>query len=1243
MKVKKIATKTISMALTIVLMIGIIPLTSGAYDFTDADDITYKEAVDVMTGIHVIDGFPEGDFRPHDGVRRSEAAAIISRLFLGRNLAESLPDAPTGFSDVDGISGVRFAVKYIVYCKYQNINIVAGCPDGMFCPNDTITATQFAVMLLSALGYRKQGEYNGEAWQMYAILDGIDTGILRIDSDIDFTKPANREEIAQYAFNALIYTEDMTNREETPNAVIDFVNEQLTGLTEGMYSFEYGTSVMLSSTIYNIQEAWFGEILIIGKLGDGISTTNSLPFVIEIPFRPTSPDVTVTNQTEIDGTGSINGTTSEMEYRAAPAGTWISCATPNTTGIQPGIYQVRRKATSKVFASEITTVTINPYTPPEDWDNPYIDVSDDDWFYEGVRYVTENGLMAGTSATTFSPTTNISCAALSDALYRLEGSPAVSGDIPFTDVAEDDWYADAILWISQIRVLNGHGDGTFGPDVHLTREQIAVVLLRYADYKGLNINARADLSQLADIDDISLWALEAMQWAVAEGFIKGSSNNTILPQGTVTRAEFTYIFRLYVEWVIDGIGVKTITFHTNNPNGTLLEEEVSAQIAAAGLSPGDKFSATFDESVTAIIWAFRGNSDIISIDITDSVKTIVAITFMGCTGLKRVIIGNGLTTISLGVFNSCTNLESVVIGNNVANIYSNAFSLCTSLTSINIPDSVINIEGGAFSGCIGLTEINIGFENDSYSSIDGVLFNKDITLLHTYPAGKTGSYSIPDSVTVIGQGAIDGCIGLTSVIIPNSVKQLGDWAISSCPNLTNIVIPASVESIGALPFIHCDNLTEIIVDSQNNMFSSENGVLFSKNKATLITCPNGKSGSYSIPNSVTSIGNHAFTQCLKLINISIPDSTVSIGDEAFYHCPSLAKVVIGSSVKSIGDVAFDYCYLLSEVYFNGDAPEVGENAFSNTAPGAIAYVYKGAKGFPAEGQLWNGLIVKYRDEVITNPGGGGGGLTTYTVKFNTNGGSTVPDQKNIMSGGKVAKPDDPTKAGSIFDGWYSDAALTTLYNFDNTVASDVNLYAKWAEIITEPGTPTTSLLPYSDVATENWFYSAVQSVTDNGLMNGTGGDMFSPNVTMSRAMLVTVLYRLEGEPPVSGDIAFSDVKSGQWYSNAILWAAGNGIVEGYSDSVFGLNDPVTREQCVTILYRYAKTKGMDVSGLADLSVYTDAGDVSDWALDAMQWAIAAGIVQGRTATTIAPGESSMRAEVATIFVRYIEAFPDEVD
>ena len=178
-------------------------------------------------------------------------------------------------------------------------------------------------------------------------------------------------------------------------------------------------------------------------------------------------------------------------------------------------------------------------------------------------------------------------------------------------------------------------------------------------------------------------------------------------------------------------------------------------------------------------------------------------------------------------------------------------------------------------------------------------------------------------------------------------------------------------------------------------------------------------------------------------------------------------------------------------------------------------------------------------------------------------------------------------------------------------------------------------VPFTDVKEGDWFYDAVCYVYENGMMNGVSETSFAPNATTSRAMIVTILYRLENEPAVSGS-SFTDVPSGQWYSNAVAWAAENGIVNGVTDTTFAPNSPITREQMAAILYRYAAWKGCDVSERVDLSGYADAASVSGYATEAMAWANAEGLITGVTNTTLRPAGSAVRAQAATILMRLCE-------
>ena len=178
--------------------------------------------------------------------------------------------------------------------------------------------------------------------------------------------------------------------------------------------------------------------------------------------------------------------------------------------------------------------------------------------------------------------------------------------------------------------------------------------------------------------------------------------------------------------------------------------------------------------------------------------------------------------------------------------------------------------------------------------------------------------------------------------------------------------------------------------------------------------------------------------------------------------------------------------------------------------------------------------------------------------------------------------------------------------------------------------------PFLDVNEGDWFYDAVAHAYENGLMDGVGGNRFAPNSATTRAQLVTILYRLEGQPAVSGDLPFTDVEAGTWYTNAVGWAAQNGIVNGVGDDTFAPGNDLTREQLVTILYRYAEAKGYDVSASADLAGYPDGEEIQAYAREAMAWAVAENIIQGMEDDTLKPAGNASRAQIATILMRFCE-------
>ena len=180
-------------------------------------------------------------------------------------------------------------------------------------------------------------------------------------------------------------------------------------------------------------------------------------------------------------------------------------------------------------------------------------------------------------------------------------------------------------------------------------------------------------------------------------------------------------------------------------------------------------------------------------------------------------------------------------------------------------------------------------------------------------------------------------------------------------------------------------------------------------------------------------------------------------------------------------------------------------------------------------------------------------------------------------------------------------------------------------------------MSFQDVHTSDWYYDDVRYVTEHGLMNGVSQTRFAPEETLTRGMIVTILHRMEGEPKAASSGTFTDVPNGQWDTEAVEWAAANGIVNGYGNGKFGPTDPVTREQLAAILYRYTKYKGLDVSVGEDTNIlsYTDALTVSEYAIPALQWACGEGLINGANGKLM-PADHATRAQVAAIIHRYLE-------
>ena len=329
-------------------------------------------------------------------------------------------------------------------------------------------------------------------------------------------------------------------------------------------------------------------------------------------------------------------------------------------------------------------------------------------------------------------------------------------------------------------------------------------------------------------------------------------------------------------------------------------------------------SVTIPDSVTSIDWsAFAGCASLTSVTIPGSVTSIGGAAFSDCTSLTSVTIPDSVTSIGDYAFSDCTSLTSVTIPNSVTSIGHDAFYNCASLTSVMIPDSMTSIGNDAFHYCKSLTSVTIP---DSVTSIDVNAF-----------AGCTSltSVEIPDSVTSIDGGAFYNCKSLTSVTIPDSVTSIGDGAFAYCTSLTSVAIPDSVTSIGDGAFASCTSLTGIWAAEGSSHYASDAfGVLFNKDKTTLVQCPGAFSGSYAIPDSMTSIDWRAFAGCTSLTSVTIPSSVTSIGGATFSDCSSLTSVTIPSGVTSIRDYTFNGCTSLTSVTIPDSVTSIDWCAFA---------------------------------------------------------------------------------------------------------------------------------------------------------------------------------------------------------------------------------------------------------------------------------------------------------------------------
>ena len=791
-----------------------------------------------------------------------------------------------------------------------------------------------------------------------------------------------------------------------------------------------------------------------------------------------------------------------------------------------------------------------------------------------------------------------------------------------------------------------------------------------------------------------------------------------------------------VKWTLDSDGVLTIrgsgkmySYLASAPWYSQRESIHSVVIEQAVTSIGDYAfigcssltSITIPEGVTSIgDYAFYDCTSLTSITIPNGVTSIGNCAFIGCSSLTSITIPDGVTSIEGATFYGCSSLTSITIPESVTSIGESAFRNCSSLTSITIPESVTSIEKETFSHCSSLTSITIPNGVTSIgdyaficcSGLASLFFNGDAPTIDTtaflgvnavafYPAGnatweskkldyggtlywsamelnteiiatgicgenmmwqlsKGGVLTIKGSGTfkdftlwksykpmiqqVIFSAAIEvptipansfyGYQHLRTITLPDNVTSIGYRAFSDCTSLTSITIPNGVTSIGDSAFSGCSSLTSI-----------------------------------TIPNSVTSIGDHAFYGCTSLTSITIPDNVTSIGGRAFEDCTSLTSITIPKRVTSIGNTAFGSCNSLKVVAFLGEKPSINSSAFAGVT--ADAYYpesldsdsswkksgalsdYGGTLNWRPWYTLGGNLFCEHVLEDTVVPPTCTWGYTlhkcacgySYRSDFEPGSGHDWgepvyewADDHSAITATRVCKR-DPDHAET--ENGVVTSAVTKEATYD--AEGEITYTATFANPAFEPQTaavslphlerpaPTPAENPFTDVKSGSYYYDAVLWAVEQGVTAGTSPTTFSPDEGCTRAQVVTFLWRAAGKPdPASSESPFSDVKEGAYYYNAVLWAVENGITNGTSDKTFSPDETCTRAQIVTFLWRYEEQP-------APAGTNNPFADVKPSAYfgSAVLWAVEKGITNGTSATTFDPEDTCTRAQVVTFLYRDI--------
>lgn len=584
------------------------------------------------------------------------------------------------------------------------------------------------------------------------------------------------------------------------------------------------------------------------------------------------------------------------------------------------------------------------------------------------------------------------------------------------------------------------------------------------------------------------------------------------------------------------------------------------------------------------------------LSLPSTLRDISGSSVFSCIGITELVLPDGLQDISGDyIFSSCKKLNKVLFSSAIKKISGNhIFSFCDALSSLELPKDLELISGSWNFACTSIEKLTLPVMLQEIQGEDNF-----------YACEKLSEVVLPAGLRILGDGSFGSCTSLEKIQLPASLIKLNSGTFSGCSELKHIEIPEKVTSIGSSCFAGCENLTELELPVELQAIGA--------------SCFAGCNGleAINLPVGLQSIGSYAFA-CTGITELSVPQTVTSWGD-----CP------IGVTMGDRG-----YVYDTSRtyvIYFAGDLPEwEGVYGLPNMTN---LYCY-----FPRDNTTWMEDLRYLMD-----------GPAFFRIHWLA-AGVSLPESLELTVGCKqqLTEAVQPAEDPNLPLTWSS--SDETVVQVDETgmltgiapgtavitASAGGGAYSARCRVTVLEG----SAPHYEDVPEDAWYYEAVQYTSEHGLFQGITETKFGPHITMTRGMLVTVLYRLEGEPAVDGQTQpFTDVDAGRYYGDAITWAANSGVVNGVTDTRFAPEAAVTREQMVTVLYRYAGLEGADVTAKADLESFPDHDQVKPYARDAFSWAVGAGIIQGNSnggVTTLSPRNSATRAQVAAVLMRYLE-------